>query len=277
MFKKHSLITDWCLGWYSRDGGLQRRWNRRRRLFKIDAQSFEKQFIQSGKFLTWKKYILCFFSLVLARLFFSLNVTSGILTNLSRFWYCLVKNGANCVLKHLGLNLDSFTLRTGMNSQTNLKHRLKHLKTPPPPYYSCCVTSVSVLLSYTCKVGLSHDFTISEILTFKVSFFQTFFREGSYIQRISNFFDLHLDEEEIEIGWSAQKVSNMLHMLLVVRTLVSPSNPTQVWTAFGMEGNVIFLISQLIKHELAKPFAFFEWVQLESHSFVIFLELFGVH
>lgn len=57
---------------------------------------------------------------------------------------------------------------------------------------------------------------------------QTFFREGSYIQRISNFFDLNLDEEEIEIGWSAQKVSNMLHMLLVVRTLVSPSNPTQV-------------------------------------------------
>ena len=57
---------------------------------------------------------------------------------------------------------------------------------------------------------------------------QTFFREGSYIQRISLFFDLNLDEEELEVGWAAQKVSNMLYMLSVVRTLVSPSNPTQV-------------------------------------------------
>ena len=44
---------------------------------------------------------------------------------------------------------------------------------------------------------------------------QTFFREGSYIQRISCFFDLDLDQDEIEVGWSAQKVSNMLHMLQV--------------------------------------------------------------
>ena len=57
---------------------------------------------------------------------------------------------------------------------------------------------------------------------------QTFFREGSYIQRVAKFFDLTLDEQEIEIGWSAQKVSNMLHMLLVMRTLVSPSNPTGI-------------------------------------------------
>lgn len=57
---------------------------------------------------------------------------------------------------------------------------------------------------------------------------QTFFREGSYIQKAAKFFDLTLDEQEIEIGWSAQKVSNMLHMLLVMRTLVSPSNPTGV-------------------------------------------------
>ena len=57
---------------------------------------------------------------------------------------------------------------------------------------------------------------------------QTFFREGSYIQRVAIFFDLTLDEQEIEIGWSAQKVSNMLHMLLVIRTLVSPSNSTGV-------------------------------------------------
>ena len=57
---------------------------------------------------------------------------------------------------------------------------------------------------------------------------QTFFREGSYIQRISLFFDLNLDEQELEVGWAAQKVSNMLYMLSVIRTLVSPSNPTQV-------------------------------------------------
>ena len=57
---------------------------------------------------------------------------------------------------------------------------------------------------------------------------QTFFREGSYIQRISPFFDLALDEEELEVGWAAQKVSNFLFMLSVVRTLVSPSNTTQV-------------------------------------------------
>lgn len=57
---------------------------------------------------------------------------------------------------------------------------------------------------------------------------QTFFREGSFIQRITPFFDLTLEPEEIEVGWSAQKVSNMLHMLLVVRTLVSPANPSHV-------------------------------------------------
>ncbi|TRY78930.1 hypothetical protein TCAL_01726 [Tigriopus californicus] len=60
---------------------------------------------------------------------------------------------------------------------------------------------------------------------------QTFFREGSFIQRITPFFDLTLEPEEIEVGWSAQKVSNMLHMLLVVRTLVSPANPSHVTTS----------------------------------------------
>merc|ERR1719414_391196 len=53
----------------------------------------------------------------------------------------------------------------------------------------------------------------------------------SYIQRAAKFFELTLDEQEIEIGWSAQKVSNMLHMLLVMRTLVSPSNPTGITTS----------------------------------------------
>lgn len=57
---------------------------------------------------------------------------------------------------------------------------------------------------------------------------QTFFREGSYIQRVTPFFELELDQQEIEVGWSAQKVSNMIHMLQVIRTLVAPSNPKQV-------------------------------------------------
>ncbi len=57
---------------------------------------------------------------------------------------------------------------------------------------------------------------------------QTFFREGSYIQRVVPFFELNLDDDEMEIGWSAQKVSNTLHMLQVIRTLVAPSNPTHI-------------------------------------------------
>ena len=54
---------------------------------------------------------------------------------------------------------------------------------------------------------------------------QTFFREGSYIQRISSFFDLDLDQDEIEVGWSAQKVSNMLHMLQVTFIELIPVSP----------------------------------------------------
>ena len=72
---------------------------------------------------------------------------------------------------------------------------------------------------------------------------QTFFREGSYIQRISLFFDLNLDQEELEVGWAAQKVSNMLYMLSVVRTLVSPSNPTQV-----LKSNFKLLLSKSLLH-----------------------------
>ncbi|XP_043199707.1 general vesicular transport factor p115-like [Amphibalanus amphitrite] len=54
---------------------------------------------------------------------------------------------------------------------------------------------------------------------------QSFFREGSYIQKLTPFF--RLASEEPEVGWSAQKVSNVHYMLQVVRTLVSPSNPKQ--------------------------------------------------
>ncbi|KAJ0174863.1 hypothetical protein K1T71_009971 [Dendrolimus kikuchii] len=53
-----------------------------------------------------------------------------------------------------------------------------------------------------------------------------FFKEGSYIQKMLPMFNTP-DESE-EIGWSPQKVSNVHCMLLIVRTLVSPSNSAQI-------------------------------------------------
>lgn len=55
---------------------------------------------------------------------------------------------------------------------------------------------------------------------------QNFFKEGSYIQRMTPFFDL--DDAHAsghQTGWSAQKVTNIHLMLQLVRTMVSPSNP----------------------------------------------------
>lgn len=55
---------------------------------------------------------------------------------------------------------------------------------------------------------------------------QNFFKEGSYIQRLTPF--LELDSvaavQSRQHGWSAQKVTNIHLMLQLVRTLVSPSN-----------------------------------------------------
>ncbi|XP_077160805.1 general vesicular transport factor p115 isoform X2 [Paroedura picta] len=50
---------------------------------------------------------------------------------------------------------------------------------------------------------------------------QTFFKEGSYIQRMKPWFEVGDDNA----GWSAQKVTNLHLMLQLVRVLVSPTNP----------------------------------------------------
>ncbi|XP_013399199.1 general vesicular transport factor p115-like [Lingula anatina] len=56
---------------------------------------------------------------------------------------------------------------------------------------------------------------------------QNFFKEGSFIQQLPRFFSLDSSREADQVGWSAQKVTNMHLCLQVVRTLVSPSNPQQ--------------------------------------------------
>ncbi|KAK8391924.1 hypothetical protein O3P69_017503 [Scylla paramamosain] len=57
---------------------------------------------------------------------------------------------------------------------------------------------------------------------------QTFFKEGTYIQRLTSFFILPMDNKE---GWSAQKVTNIHYMLQLVRSLVAPQNPAQAVTS----------------------------------------------
>uniref|UniRef100_A0A2C9KEF1 General vesicular transport factor p115 n=1 Tax=Biomphalaria glabrata TaxID=6526 RepID=A0A2C9KEF1_BIOGL len=54
---------------------------------------------------------------------------------------------------------------------------------------------------------------------------QNFFKEGSYIQKLKPFFQIHDEPHSKQIGWSAQKVTNMHLLLQLVRTLVSPNNP----------------------------------------------------
>lgn len=55
---------------------------------------------------------------------------------------------------------------------------------------------------------------------------QNFFKEGSYIQRLQPFLDVHSNTV-----WPPQKATNFLIMLQVIRTLVSPNNPLQVTSA----------------------------------------------
>ena len=59
---------------------------------------------------------------------------------------------------------------------------------------------------------------------------QNFFKEGSFIQRLIPFLDFTSQEvsQNDTSVWPAQKTSNLLFFLQVVRSLVSPTNPFQV-------------------------------------------------
>ena len=68
---------------------------------------------------------------------------------------------------------------------------------------------------------------------------QTFFKEGSYINRLLAALDI-TSTETAEYGWDAQKVSNMLHILQLIRTLVAPSNPAQGRKFLGIKNIMLF-------------------------------------
>ncbi|CAH0395878.1 unnamed protein product [Bemisia tabaci] len=55
---------------------------------------------------------------------------------------------------------------------------------------------------------------------------QNFFKEGSYIQRLAPMFNI-LNDDELDVGLTPQKVSNINAVLQIIRTLVSPANPGQ--------------------------------------------------
>uniref|UniRef100_A0A131Z4U9 Er golgi vesicle tethering protein n=1 Tax=Rhipicephalus appendiculatus TaxID=34631 RepID=A0A131Z4U9_RHIAP len=85
---------------------------------------------------------------------------------------------------------------------------------------------------------------------------QNFFKEGSYIQRLSPFFNYHHSQQQQQegsdaqqsgggSGWSAQKVSNIFHMLQVVRSLVSPTAPLNVTSSCQKAMNQSGLLEQL--------------------------------
>ncbi|XP_064603331.1 general vesicular transport factor p115-like [Liolophura sinensis] len=74
---------------------------------------------------------------------------------------------------------------------------------------------------------------------------QNFFKEGSYIQKLTPFFQLESGEMNTQGGWSAQKVTNIHLMLQVVRTLVSPNNPQQQTVACQKVMNTCGLLQLL--------------------------------
>lgn len=58
---------------------------------------------------------------------------------------------------------------------------------------------------------------------------QNFFKEGSYIQRLTPMFQLPPDVDDSPLaGWSPQKVANVHCMVQVIRALVAPSCPIQI-------------------------------------------------
>ncbi|OXU21680.1 hypothetical protein TSAR_004043 [Trichomalopsis sarcophagae] len=61
---------------------------------------------------------------------------------------------------------------------------------------------------------------------------QNFFKEGNYIQKLTPIFQLsalpvNASEDNLFLGWSPQKVSNVHCMVQVIRALVAPSGPAQ--------------------------------------------------
>ncbi|KAG7197748.1 hypothetical protein KM043_001572 [Ampulex compressa] len=61
---------------------------------------------------------------------------------------------------------------------------------------------------------------------------QNFFKEGSYIQRLTPMFQIPAEvEENPPVGWSPQKLSNVHCMVQVIRALVAPSGPAQAVAA----------------------------------------------
>ncbi|CAG0920623.1 unnamed protein product [Notodromas monacha] len=63
---------------------------------------------------------------------------------------------------------------------------------------------------------------------------QTFFKEGSYIQKICPFFDIAIPDGDMPLGWPSQKVVNVQLMLQVLQSLISPSRSS------GGSGEVLF-------------------------------------
>ncbi|XP_050394510.1 general vesicular transport factor p115 isoform X2 [Patella vulgata] len=74
---------------------------------------------------------------------------------------------------------------------------------------------------------------------------QNFFKEGSYIQKITPYFDLNSDPQRSQGGWSAQKVTNLHLMLQLVRTMVSPNNAQQQTTSCQKSLNYCGLLQKL--------------------------------
>ncbi|XP_076627108.1 general vesicular transport factor p115 isoform X1 [Colletes latitarsis] len=57
---------------------------------------------------------------------------------------------------------------------------------------------------------------------------QNFFKEGSYIQKLTPMFQISPESEDSPLsGWSPQKVLNVHSMVQVIRALVAPSGPAQ--------------------------------------------------